>query len=109
MGELGAEDFRGLWAGSVSWTDARVTAALETFGRVLDYVNTDHSTLVWNEAAQLLADGSAAMTVMGDWTNSEFSRLRLQYNYEELAAGQSDHQLVLQYLMSIGAHGAHPF
>lgn len=50
-----------------------------------------------------------AFAVMGDWTNSEFSRLRLQYNYEELAAGQSDHQLVLQYLMSIGAHGAHPF
>jgi glucose/mannose transport system substrate-binding protein len=78
LGELGAEDFRGLWAGSGSWTDERVTAALETFGRVLDYVNTDHSTLVWNEAAQLLADGSAAMTVMGDWTKGYFTNLGWQ-------------------------------
>lgn len=51
----------------------------------------------------------AAYALMGDWTNSEFSRLRLQYNYEELADGNPDHQLLLQYIMSIGAHGAHPF
>jgi glucose/mannose transport system substrate-binding protein len=78
LAELGAEDFRALWAGSVSWTDPRVTAALETFGRVLDYVNTDHSTLVWNEAAQLVVDGSAAMTVMGDWTKGYFTNLGWQ-------------------------------
>jgi glucose/mannose transport system substrate-binding protein len=78
LSHLGAEDFRGLWSGSVPWTDERVTAALETFGRVLDYVNTDHSTLVWNEAAQLVVDGSAAMTVMGDWTKGYFTNLGWQ-------------------------------
>ncbi|NCC22923.1 MAG: hypothetical protein EOM26_10765 [Alphaproteobacteria bacterium] len=50
-----------------------------------------------------------AATVMGDWTNSEFSRLRLQYSYEELANELEDNQLTIQYIMSIGAHGAHPF
>ncbi len=48
-------------------------------------------------------------TAMLDWTNSEFSRLRLQYNFEELADNQDDNQLMLQYIMSIGAHGAHKY
>jgi hypothetical protein len=50
-----------------------------------------------------------AIALMTDWSNSEFSRLRLQYNYEALSAGNDDHQLMLQYVMSIGAHGAHAF
>lgn len=50
-----------------------------------------------------------AYAMMVDWTNSEFSRLRLQYNYEELSDGQDDHQIILQYIMSIGAHGAHKY
>jgi hypothetical protein len=47
--------------------------------------------------------------LMGDWTNSEFSRIRLQYGHEEPAAGKQDDQVVLQYIMSIGAHPAHTF
>ena len=50
-----------------------------------------------------------AYALMLDWTNSEFSRLRLQYNREELARGEHDNQLMLQYIMSIGAHGAHKY
>jgi hypothetical protein len=50
-----------------------------------------------------------AYSVMLDWTNSEFSRVRLQYNREELAQGQDDDQIILQYIMSIGAHGAHKY
>lgn len=50
-----------------------------------------------------------AAAVMLDWTNSEFSRARIQYNREELADGQDDNQIILQYIMSIGAHGAHPY
>ncbi len=49
------------------------------------------------------------ISVMGDWTSSEFGRIRLQYNREELSSGADDNQLILQYVMSIGAHGAHAF
>ncbi len=49
------------------------------------------------------------ISVMGDWTNSEFGRIRLQYNREELSSGADDNQLLLQYIMSIGAHGAHAY
>lgn len=48
-------------------------------------------------------------SAMVDWTNSEFSRARLQYNREELANGHKDDQVILQYIMSLGAHGAHAY
>jgi hypothetical protein len=63
-------------------------------------------------AGSLLDSGGhdpQAFALMGDWTNSEFSRVRLQYNYEELSPGQNDHQFIAQYVMSIGAHGAHKY
>jgi hypothetical protein len=50
-----------------------------------------------------------AYAAMIDWTNSEFSRIRFQYNHEKLTAGLSDNQMILQYVMSIGAHGAHKY
>ena len=48
-------------------------------------------------------------SVMTDWTSSEYGRLRLQYNREEFATNDHDNQIVLQYVVSLGAHGAHPF
>lgn len=50
-----------------------------------------------------------AASAMVDWSNSEFSRVRAQFNREELSGGTEDDQITLQYIMSIGAHGAHPF
>lgn len=50
-----------------------------------------------------------AASAMVDWSNSEFSRVRAQFNREELSDGNEDDQIVLQYIMSMGAHGAHPF
>ncbi|HYM34093.1 MAG TPA: TonB-dependent receptor [Steroidobacteraceae bacterium] len=47
-------------------------------------------------------------TAMVDFSNSEFSRLRLQLA-EDKSQPQSDTQLTFQYVMSIGAHGAHQF
>lgn len=48
-------------------------------------------------------------SVMLDYSPTEFSRLRLQYAHDHSAPGASDQQLYLQYLMSLGAHGAHQF
>ncbi|MDH3439325.1 MAG: hypothetical protein OEM63_01140, partial [Gammaproteobacteria bacterium] len=47
-------------------------------------------------------------SLMFDWSPSEFSRLRLQYTQDNVL-DQSDNQWYLQYIMSIGAHGAHQF
>jgi hypothetical protein len=46
---------------------------------------------------------------MVDWNNSEFSRLRLQYARDRSMPGVTDNQITFQYIMSLGAHGAHKF
>ena len=51
----------------------------------------------------------SSVSIMGDWSNSEFSRLRLQVSREELSSGSTDNQFYLQYIMSFGAHGAHAY
>lgn len=48
------------------------------------------------------------VSAMVDFSNSEFSRLRLQWNRDR-SRPEADTQLFLQYLMSLGAHGAHRF
>ncbi len=49
------------------------------------------------------------VSAMFDWNPSEFTRLRLQYAWDEARASVRDQQLMLQYLYAIGAHGAHKF
>ena len=48
-------------------------------------------------------------TAMVDFSPSEFSRFRLQYARDESMQGLDEHQWTLQYIMSLGAHGAHKF
>ena len=57
----------------------------------------------------LLADHSPSrISAMADFSNSEFSRLRLQVSRDH-SRPQVDDQFVVQYIMSLGAHGAHRF
>lgn len=48
-------------------------------------------------------------SVMVDWSPSEFSRLRLQYASDKSRLGLTDNQVFVQYIYSLGAHGAHKF
>ena len=60
------------------------------------------------DALDLDGDDPRRYTVMMDWSNSEFSRLRLQFARSESALDDGN-QWGLQYIHSIGAHGAHAF
>ena len=48
-------------------------------------------------------------TAMIDFSPSEFSRFRLQFARDEARFNQADNQVFLQYIMSLGTHGAHKF
>ena len=48
-------------------------------------------------------------TVMLDWTPSEFSRIRIQYAQSKTRPDFTDNQFFLQYILTLGAHGAHKF
>lgn len=63
-------------------------------------------------AAKLVSDyayNPTRTTLMADYSPSEFSRLRVQWAYDQSRQGLSDNQFFVQYLMSLGAHGAHNY
>ena len=62
-------------------------------------------------AANLVVDNykPKRVSAMVDYSWSEFSRMRLQLARDESMLGITDNQLTLQYIMSLGAHGAHKF
>ena len=73
-----------------------------------DSVTADSGPLLIGTELEDPGRDSTRTSLMLDWSPSEFSRLRLQYTNDQVLP-QSDQQWFLQYIMSIGAHGAHQF
>src|SRR3954469_610682 len=78
------------------------------------YDRLSHGTVSSGQTAAqlplLLTDYTPSRnTLMVDWTLSEFSRFRLQMAADKSRAGVTDSQVLLQYILSLGAHGAHTF
>lgn len=48
-------------------------------------------------------------TIMVDFSTSEFARLRLQFAQDKARFDETDNQIIFQYIVSLGAHGAHKF
>ncbi|MGH8221351.1 MAG: hypothetical protein ACREQZ_00105, partial [Woeseiaceae bacterium] len=73
-----------------------------------DEVSSDNGGLFAGTALEDPSSTPSRTSVMLDWSPSEFSRLRLQYT-DDRVLETGDSQILLQYLMSLGAHGAHRF
>ncbi|GAB2716206.1 ABC transporter substrate-binding protein [Paenibacillus thermoaerophilus] len=83
LGTLGPDDYKKLWTGEVPFDDKRVKDALDTFKKMLTYINKDHAARNWQDASQLVAKGEAAMNVMGDWAKGYFvNDLKLKPNVD---------------------------
>jgi glucose/mannose transport system substrate-binding protein len=78
LGTMDLDTYDGLWDGTTDWSGPEVAEAIEVFGRALEYTNTDSSTLSWDQAAQLVIDGDAAFTIMGDWAAGFFTAQGLE-------------------------------
>jgi len=70
--------------------------------------NGDNQTVL--SRAGLLDNGHTPQrsSMMLAWQASEFSRVRVQYN-DDRSGVNSDNQLLIQYTMVMGAHGAHSY
>jgi len=73
LGSLGADKYSALWDGTGDWASPDVTAALETYAKVLTHTNADAASLSWQDASKLVANGDAAFNIMGDWADGYFS------------------------------------
>jgi hypothetical protein len=79
------------------------------FGGRVDGLSTDNPGALFDGTAVAAPSSDPRRySIMADWSNSEFSRLRLQLTRDE-AGPFDDTQWGLQYIHSIGAHGAHAF
>lgn len=65
--------------------------------------------LSFSDFPQLAAHDPKRNTAMLDYSPSEFTRFRLQFARDDSGIGATDNQLFLQYIFSLGAHGAHAF
>jgi glucose/mannose transport system substrate-binding protein len=72
LGTLGPDGYNDLFT-KKNWDDPKVKEALETFKKMLTYVNADHAARNWQDASQMVAQGKAAMNVMGDWAKGYFT------------------------------------
>lgn len=61
--------------------------------------------------ANLLGNGydPERISLMFDYSPSEFSRIRLQFAQDKSREDMTDNQVFVQYIMSLGTHGAHKF
>jgi len=68
--QLDQAGYLGLFDGSTSWEDERVTKALSILNQALDYANPDYLSTSWGDINdRFVADDGPAMMIMGDWTH----------------------------------------
>nr|WP_096190763.1 ABC transporter substrate-binding protein [Evansella halocellulosilytica] len=73
LGVLGPDGYNDLWTKDLAFDSPEFEEVVEHFDRFLDYVNDDHAARNWQDASQLVANGDAAMNIMGDWAAGYFA------------------------------------
>ncbi len=69
----------------------------------------NNGALTSADFSRLEAFKPSRKTLMFDYSPSEFSRFRLQFAADQSQPGETDREILLQYIMSLGVHGAHLF
>jgi glucose/mannose transport system substrate-binding protein len=82
LGSIGPNKFLDLYTGKLAFDDASVKKAMDTYGKLLSYQNSDHAALSWDQAVKKLIDGKCAFNVMGDWAYGEFVNAKQKDNVD---------------------------
>jgi glucose/mannose transport system substrate-binding protein len=82
LGSIGPEKFLDLYAGKLAFDDASVKQAMDTYGKLLSYANSDHAALSWDQAVKKLIEGKCVFNVMGDWAYGEFVNAKQKDNVD---------------------------
>ncbi|MFI5910807.1 ABC transporter substrate-binding protein [Dactylosporangium sp. NPDC051541] len=93
LGELGADKYDKLFAGQISWLSPDVSAALDTYAKVLAVSDVKSAAGDWQPQLDRVVSGSAVYAVMGDWSSSYLEQtkgLRWQSGYSVAASPGSD-------------------
>ena len=82
----GTTFYRDFFAGRLTPDDRRIVGTLQAGLELLAFANPDHRHLSWEQAAERVVRGEAAMTVMGEWARGPFiaARMKLGVDYDEI-------------------------
>ncbi len=69
----GTDFYKSVMTGKASFTDPNVKQALTWIKQMLNYVNSDHTNLGWDDADKRLIAGTSAFNIMGDWAKGFFT------------------------------------
>jgi hypothetical protein len=97
----GVYQFRPRWRAGARYD------ALDSGTSRIDLV--DSGVLTPADFALLSSASPSRTSLMLDWSPSEFSRLRAQFAWDDARNAATDEQFFLQYIYSLGVHGAHKF
>ncbi len=76
LGTVGPDKFLSLYSGKMTFDDPLVKKAMDAYGKLLSYENSDHAALSWDQAVAKLIAGKCAFNVMGDWAYGEFVKAK---------------------------------
>jgi glucose/mannose transport system substrate-binding protein len=80
----GGDYYREFFSGRRDPDDPELYATLAHVARILDYANADAPSLGWDGAVELLRNGTAAMTIMGDWAKGYLRSSRTPFEFGEV-------------------------
>jgi len=75
LSELGPEKYNKLWKREASFNDPAIRKALEIMKELLNYVNSDHAAMTWQDATRLVFENKAFANMMGDWAEGYLKTL----------------------------------
>lgn len=78
LGEGGEESF-GALVGKRGAGDDKIVKAFATMRALSAYSDAGASNRTWNDTLNLVAEGKAAMQVMGSWAGAELGKMGLEY------------------------------
>ena len=77
LATYGQDDYVKLMNGDAAlWADKRLDKSIGTLEKMLSYSNEDRASIGWSSAADMVLEGKAAMTIMGDWAHGYMLRDR---------------------------------
>jgi glucose/mannose transport system substrate-binding protein len=80
LGVIGPDNYLGLFNGSIAFDSPDVKNAMQIYGQLLGYQNSDHAALSWDQATKKLMQGGCAFNSMGDWAYGEFVNAKQKDN-----------------------------
>jgi len=74
LADLGAVLYQNLWKSTKNWEGKALTAAIDHYGRLLEYAAPTSASREWTDATRTVVEGDAAYIVMADFALASFQR-----------------------------------